>query len=54
MRKHVNVPVHPDVARAIEALALPGERLEDTVARIVWAFGTAETREREEPRAPRR
>ena len=33
------------VARALKALALPGEAPGETVARLVWACGTAATRE---------
>lgn len=55
MRPPVNIPVSASVARAIDALALPGEKREHTIARIVWAFGTAATREqitRDEERKP--
>lgn len=44
------ITVSPKVAKAILALGLPGERPQDTVARIVWAVSTGETRERKEGR----
>lgn len=43
MTRPINIPASPAVARAIDALSLPGEKREDTVARIVWAFATAPT-----------
>lgn len=55
MRTPVNVPVSAAVVRALDALALPGEKREQTIARIVWAFSTAATREqitRDEERKP--
>lgn len=51
MPRPINVPLHPDVARAIDELALPGEKREETVARIVWAWGLElRTKERKEDR----
>ena len=43
MQAHIDIPVCHAVARAIDALSLPGEKREDTIARIVWAFATAPT-----------
>ena len=43
MQTHIDIPVCHAVARAIDALSLPGEKREDTIARIVWAFATAPT-----------
>lgn len=42
----LTVTLSPAVAKAVLALALPGERPRDTIARIVWAVSTSETRER--------
>lgn len=39
------VRLDPRVARALDKLALPGEKREDTIARIVWAVSTSETRD---------
>lgn len=40
----ITIPVTPAVAKALVALGLPGELPQETLARIVWAFGTTETR----------
>lgn len=51
----VTIAVSPAVARALDALALPGEARSETVARLVWAVGTAKVREqsnRNEERKP--
>ena len=37
----VIVRLSPAVARALDALALPGEDRPETVARLVWACGRA-------------
>ena len=43
----VNIAVSSAVARALDALALPGEARPETVARLVWACGTAKVREQD-------
>jgi hypothetical protein len=43
----VTITVSPAVARALDALALPGEARSETIARLVWAVGMAKVREQD-------
>ena len=51
MAKPITITPTPEVARAFDRLALPGETREATLARLVWACSTGP---RPEPAYPQK